>query len=298
MAYQAGLAVLEAARSDRKVCAVTAAMTDGVGLGPFQNAYPERFFDTGITEPHAVTMAAGLAAGGMKPVVCIYATFLQRAYDSLLHDVGLQNLPVTFLVSHCGCVGEDGETHQGIFYEAMFLPLPSFTVYAILTPEQLPRILRKALQGDGPVAICYPKEMDSCARYLPDGDDPWPCLWRAETAETVFLAVGRMVSLCLKAVANSHAAADVIGCDLLSPLPEEGIKRIMRYGRILVAEDHERDSGVGVRIQADLLRRGYKGEIRVLGHADRIIRQATWRQQITASGLDAASLKRVLEEGK
>ena len=142
---------------DEKVVAITAAMADGTGLKRFRSAFPERFFDVGIAEGHAVTFAAGLASAGLKPVVAVYSSFLQRAYDQIVHDVCLQNLPVTFCVDRAGLVGADGETHQGILDLSFLSDIPNMTVMAPKNKWELAAMLRYAVNFEGPIAIRYPR---------------------------------------------------------------------------------------------------------------------------------------------
>ena len=152
-----GEAMVEAARRDGKVCAVVAAMRRGTGLERFAKEFPDRFFDVGIREEMAVTFAAGLAKAGMRPVVAIYSTFLQRAIDQMQHDVCLQRLPVVFAVDRAGCVGEDGATHHGLYDIPLLRPLTGMRILAPCCADDLKEMLLGALAGDGPVAIRYPK---------------------------------------------------------------------------------------------------------------------------------------------
>lgn len=145
------------AKKNPKIVTITAAMADGTGLAPFAKRYPERFFDVGIAEEHAVTFAAGLAAGGLKPVVAVYSSFLQRAYDQLIHDVCLQELPVVFAIDRAGLVGSDGETHQGVFDLSFLSTIPNMTVMAPKNKWELADMLRFALAFDGPIALRYPR---------------------------------------------------------------------------------------------------------------------------------------------
>ena len=149
--------MLKLASRDERVVAITAAMPDGTGLKRFRNVYPDRFFDVGIAEEHAVTFAAGLAAGGMRPIVAIYSSFLQRAYDQILHDVCLQNLPVVFAIDRAGLVGSDGETHQGIFDLTFLSSVPNMSVMAPKNRWELEKMLQFAISYDGPIAIRYPR---------------------------------------------------------------------------------------------------------------------------------------------
>ena len=152
-----GEAMVAIAEKDAKVVAVTAAMSIGTGLTEFAGRFPDRFFDVGIAEEHALTMAAGMAAGGLKPVVAIYSTFLQRGYDQILHDICLQSLPVVLAVDRAGLVGDDGETHQGIFDAAFLSEMPNMTVYSPATQQELVHMLGLAIQRGEPAAVRYPR---------------------------------------------------------------------------------------------------------------------------------------------
>ncbi len=145
------------AKDDKKIVAVTAAMPDGTGLKRFSNLYPDRFFDVGIAEEHAVTSAAGMAAGGLKPVVAVYSSFLQRGFDQVLHDVCIQNLPVVFAVDRAGLVGSDGETHQGIFDLSFLSAIPNMSIFAPKNDWELANGLEFAFSLDSPIAVRYPR---------------------------------------------------------------------------------------------------------------------------------------------
>jgi len=149
--------MVERGQQDARVVAITAAMTSGTGLTEFARQYPERFFDVGICEQHAVTLAAGMARAGLRPVVAIYSTFLQRAYDQIVHDVALQNLPVIFAVDRAGLVGEDGPTHHGVFDLSYLRSIPNMTVMAPADENELVQMLHTAFTLEGPVAIRYPR---------------------------------------------------------------------------------------------------------------------------------------------
>ena len=149
--------LMEEAEKDPRIVAITAAMVKGTGLVPFQKEYPQRFFDVGITEQHAVTFAAGLAASGMKPVVSLYSTFIQRAVDQVVHDVALSGLPVIFALDRAGLVPGDGETHQGVFDIALFRGIPGLTMLSPASQEEMKVMLEKAFAMNGPVILRYPK---------------------------------------------------------------------------------------------------------------------------------------------
>jgi 1-deoxy-D-xylulose-5-phosphate synthase len=164
-----------AASKDEKICAITAAMVGGTGLIPFKNAFPNRFFDVGIAEEHAVTFAAGLAANGMRPVFAVYSTFLQRAYDNIIHDVALQNLPVVFCIDRAGLNASDGATHHGLFDVAYLSEIPNVKLYTPITRHALAVALNEALQADGPVAIRYPNGYEDPAIATAFYGNALPC---------------------------------------------------------------------------------------------------------------------------
>ena len=184
-----GKAMVEAARRDGKVCAVVAAMKDGTGLAEFAEAFPERFFDVGICEEMAVTFAAGLAKSGMRPVVAIYSTFLQRAIDQIQHDVCLQGLPVVFAVDRAGCVGADGATHHGLYDIPLLRPLTGMRIVAPTCVEELKELLDEALAGTGPTAIRYPKGEAARKEQI---------LTEQGKADVRILAVGNQVPKAIK----------------------------------------------------------------------------------------------------
>ena len=246
-----GQTLLELGAKDPRIVAVTAAMPEGTGLSQFAQAYPERFFDVGIAEQHAVTFAAGLATEGFRPVVAIYSTFLQRAYDQILHDVCIERLRVVFAVDRGGIVGEDGPTHQGLFDLSYLRSLPNMVVMAPKDENELRQMMATALQHDGPVAFRYPRgtavgvALESPVAALPvgkaeilkDGDD------------VAILALGRCVSEGLKAharLAERGVRATVVNCRFVKPIDVDLIAGVARrIPRIITVEENVRQGGFG-----------------------------------------------------
>jgi 1-deoxy-D-xylulose-5-phosphate synthase len=246
-----GQTLLELGAKDPRIVAVTAAMPEGTGLSQFALAYPERFFDVGIAEQHAVTFAAGLATEGFRPVVAVYSTFLQRAYDQILHDVCIERLRVVFAVDRGGIVGEDGPTHQGLFDLSYLRSLPNMVVMSPKDENELRQMLATALQHDGPVAIRYPRgtamgvALESPVAALPvgkaellkDGDD------------VAILALGRCVSEGLKAharLAERGVRATVVNCRFVKPIDVDLIAGVARrVPRIITVEENVRQGGFG-----------------------------------------------------
>lgn len=251
-------ALMRAGARDESVVAVTAAMAKGTGLAPFQAAYPGRFHDVGIAEQHAVTFAAGMASSGLKPVVAIYSTFLQRAYDQVLHDVALQNLPVVFCMDRSGPVGEDGETHQGLYDISFLRPLPNLSLLAPASGEELGLMLDWALSRGGPVAIRYPKcdlpkELPAYAEPLVEGRGVF--LRRTRDASgLLLLSMGGLVQRAEEALdelARRGVLADHYHLRFLKPLDEAYLAEILSgYRSVLVLEEGMRSGGVGEAILA------------------------------------------------
>ena len=237
------------------VVAITAAMPDGTGLKRFRNMYPDRFFDVGIAEEHAVTFAAGLAAGGMRPVVAIYSSFLQRAYDQILHDVCIQNLPVVFAIDRAGLVGSDGETHQGIFDLSYLSCIPGLQIMAPKNKWELSDMLKYAVELDAPSAIRYPR--GEAYDGLKEFREPVICgksEWIYEEEEVALLAVGSMVQTA-EAVRDilkeGGCACSLVNVRFVKPLDEDMVKKAAPGHRLLVTmEENVASGGFGERVQS------------------------------------------------
>lgn len=288
-----GEALCALAEDNRDIYAITAAMQAGSGLHSFAERFPERLIDVGIAEEHAVTMASGLAAGGRRPVVAIYSTFLQRAFDSILHDTGLMHLPVVFCIDRCGLIGEDGETHQGLYDLAMLKAVPGMTVWMPSNAAELRTLLRTALQtADGPVAIRYPRGRP--AAFSVDTASSAVCPLRSGASVTL-LASGRLVDTALAAadlLTERGISAGVLKLNRIHPLPLEAILSAAS-GRIVVLEECAAQGSVGV----DLAAAACNLPIRVLplNCGDRYIQQASVTEQLAACGLDPESVARRAE---
>ncbi|NLZ69930.1 MAG: 1-deoxy-D-xylulose-5-phosphate synthase [Clostridiaceae bacterium] len=272
--------LLEQGESDERVCVITAAMSSGTGTFEFGRRYPERFFDVGIAEQHAVTFAAGLATTGLKPIVAIYATFMQRAYDQLVHDCCLQNLPVTFLISHAGLVGGDGETHQGVLALPMLLPLPNLQVLQPQSAAALKEQLEYALNHrQGPTALIYPKGVvDNPISVLnfpnaPSGAVPAvaPRLLRAGS-DMAILSSGNSLKTALRAaerISRSETqAAEIAVIDLQylnSPDLNGLIPILAKYPRLATLEEGMLAGGMGHYVTECLRKAGLSTPVLNLG---------------------------------
>ena len=246
----------EFVENNDKVCLITAAMKEGTGLVEFAEKYPDKFFDVGIAEGHAVTFSAGLAAQGMKPVVAIYSTFLQRAYDHMIHDVAIQNLPVIFALDRAGLVGPDGPTHQGVFDLSYLQTIPNMTVCAPKDGNELRNLLYTALEkADGPFAVRYPK--DCSIKYEPELKPEilkigtWENLQDGE--EVVLLAVGSMVENSLRAreiLLESDIFAGVVNCRFIKPFDTKMMQELAReYSIVITIEENTRMGGFGANLR-------------------------------------------------
>lgn len=250
------------AEKDEKIVAITAAMPSGTGLIQFSKKYPKRFFDVGIAEEHAVTFAAGLAVGGMKPVVAIYSTFLQRAYDQMLHDVCINSLPVVFAVDRAGIVGSDGETHQGIFDISYLLTMPNLTVIAPKNGQELEDMLTFALNHKGPVAIRYPRGKV----YTGLGDFQTPIeygkselIYREK--DILLLAYGNMVQVAnnvRKLLKEQGFSASLVNVRFVAPFDEELLMELLETHKYVVTLEENIDSGgFGQKIAGFLCKNNY-----------------------------------------
>lgn len=278
-----------------EICAVTAAMPTGTGLSAFCARHPKRCFDVGIAEEHAVTMAAGLAASGMKPYVAVYSTFLQRAYDQISNDVCLNALPVTLLVDRAGLVGSDGATHNGAFDLSFLRSLPNMTVAAPRDVHALHRMVNWSGGFNGPLAIRYPKDAADLGKAMACDAEIVP--GRAERllkGDVEIIAVGRMVGMALAAAVVLEArgvSAGVIDAMFIKPLDEDMVLGAARAAKLLVTvEENTRMGGFGEAVLGLLAREGVKADVLLLGIPDSYIPHAKVSEQLQACGLDAEGI--------
>ncbi|MGL4797957.1 MAG: 1-deoxy-D-xylulose-5-phosphate synthase [Cellulosilyticaceae bacterium] len=251
-----GDAMVKLGADHKELVAITAAMSDGTGLVPFEKTYPDRFFDVGIAEQHAVTFAAGLAVKGYRPVVAVYSSFLQRAYDQVLHDVALQNLPVIFCIDRAGLVGEDGSTHQGIYDIAYLSHIPNITFLSVKMPEEMEDALKYALTCKGPVAIRYPRGTTQIdAKYQIDYTNVGLHVLEEGTKVAV-LATGKAVEWALNVRAyllDKGVDVTVVEAPCITPVDGEGLEALGdQYEVIFTMEDHIAASGFGSLIAKHL----------------------------------------------
>ena len=292
-----GNTLVQLAKVDPKIIAVTAAMPEGTGLAKFSEIFPERFFDVGIAEQHGVTFAAGLATEGLKPVVAIYSTFLQRAYDQILHDVCIESLHVVFAIDRGGIVGEDGCTHHGLFDLSYLRNLPNMIVMAPKDENEMRRMLITALKHNGPIALRYPRGpgtgvvLEKDIRPLPIG--------RAqilkEGQDVLILAIGRSVCEALEAhseLSTMGISATVVNCRFVKPMDSELICDLAkRIPRIITVEENVCQGGFGSAVLETLNEAGFSGfKLERIGIPDTFVEQGPQDLLRSKYGIDAAAI--------
>ncbi|HHW70066.1 MAG TPA: 1-deoxy-D-xylulose-5-phosphate synthase [Clostridiales bacterium] len=300
-----GTKLVEMAKKDERIVAVCAAMPDGTGLSQFEESFPNRFFDVGIAEQHAVTMAAGLAISGMRPYVAIYSTFLQRAYDQILHDVCIQNLPVVFCIDRAGLVGQDGETHQGVFDITYLRTMPNMTIMAPKDVAELKKMLDYSIHVKGPLAIRYPRGYESCLGEQKGAKIPsWEILHDGK--DCAILAVGRMVSTALevrKILKSFGIEVAVVNARTVKPLDSKMLFSLYKkYKLWITLEDNIIAGGFGSSINEFLNAKNLDLKIKNYGIPDRFISHGSVDILFKELGLDGKSLaweiKDIIDQNK
>lgn len=270
-----GDAIVKVAKTNKNVVAITAAMTAGTGLKAFSREFPDRFFDVGIAEEHAVTFAAGMASIGMQPVFAVYSTFLQRGFDQVIHDVCMQNLPVVFMIDRAGLVGNDGETHQGVFDLSYLAMIPNLTVLAPKCVEEVEVMLKYALSLKSPVAIRYPRGGDIIRveplKKLEKGK--WEVVSGGE--KLALVAVGKMVQYAVMAkeeLKEFKINPMIVNATSVKPVDTHIIKRLIREKyNVITLEDNVAIGGFGSLVLKSLTNGAYKGKFRSMAFRDRFI---------------------------
>jgi 1-deoxy-D-xylulose-5-phosphate synthase len=293
-----GKKMVALAEKDPKLIVITAAMTSGTGLNGFAEKYPDRFYDVGIAEQHAVCFAGGMAAGGAHPVCAIYSTFLQRAYDQIIHDVALQKLPVIFCIDRAGLVGEDGPTHHGAFDLTYLRAVPSMTIAAPADGDELEKMLDYVVENRmGPVAIRYPRGAVPYALGTHTSRFEWG-RWEVVSpgSELAIIATGSMVAPCRKVVemlAASGVRASLINGRFIKPLDIEMLQETAeRYDKIITVEENTVNGGFGSAVMEHLVENGYRGRILRVGIPDRFVQHGSRQLLLKEIGLDEEGIYR------
>lgn len=289
-----GKTLLELAESNDNIVAVTPAMISGSSLHYMQDKFPERVFDVGIAEQHAVTFSAGLAASGMVPVCCLYSTFLQRAYDQLIHDVALQNLPVVFAVDRAGLVGEDGPTHHGVFDVAILQTIPGLTILSPSNQKELRNALHYAVNHkEGPVVVRYPRggagEAFASTHFESLETGAFNCLKASESGKAL-LSAGTISKQCAEALEG----LDIAHYDLrfIKPLNLNLLQSLFNSCTdIFIVEEAQKSGGTGSLISMEACRFGYTGGLHIMGIEDHFCSQGSINELLDIEGLSASKIR-------
>ncbi len=291
-----GQELVRLAQEDDRICAITAAMQGGTGLDGFAKQFEpkNRFFDVGIAEEHAVTFACGLAAGGMLPVFAVYSTFLQRGFDQLIHDAAIEQQHVLLAVDRAGLVGDDGETHQGMFDAAFLSQIPGTTVYSPATFADLRYAMQKALyETDGLVAVRYPRGGEpTFSPKLPEEPAEW--LHLKYGGETLVISYGREfgeVYRAAQSLAERGKTVDLLKLHRIAPLPEACIALAKRYRTILFVEEGIRSGGIGEHVLSRLSDAGYIGRMTIQAVENPFLPQMSVASALHRCGLDSDTLE-------
>ena len=299
-----GEKLVKLASEDKKIIAVTAAMKDGTGLKEFANKFPDRFFDVCIAEQHAVGLIAGMATLGLKPIFAVYSSFLQRGYDQLIHDIAIQNLPITIAIDRAGIVGNDGETHQGLFDFAFLSHIPNFIVMAPKNFEELHKMLEFAINFKGPVALRYPRggegsiTFDKCedinlgqAEIIKEGND------------LTIVAIGKMVERAVevsKILEKENIDAEIINIRFLKPLDKKTIlKSVEKTKNIITIEDGILKGGLGTAVVEAINNSNLENiKVKTFGYDDLFVKHGSVEEIEKENSLDANSISDFIKTNK
>ena len=287
--------ICELAQTHEKLVTITAAMMDGCGLKGFAKRFPDRFFDVGIAEEHAVTFACGLAAGGFHPFFAVYSSFLQRGYDQILHDMCMQNLPVTLMLDRAGLVGNDGETHQGVFDLSYLTMIPNMTVFAPKNRYEFQDAIAFAADFEAPMAIRYPKT--DAVRVLKEYREPiklGKSEWIRRGSRVALLAIGTMVETAMEVeelLAKDGIDATVVNLRFAKPLDYEMLDEVLDYHSLIVTmEENVLSGGVGENICRYVELHSTGVRVIACGIPDKFIHQGSIKELLEETGLDAQSI--------
>lgn len=291
-----GETICKFAEHDGRICCVTAAMAEGTGLCEFADKYPQRFFDVGIAEQHAVTFSSGLAKNGMIPVFAVYSTFLQRSYDQLIHDIAMQGLKVIFAVDRAGFVGEDGESHQGVFDTAFLNSVVGLTIYAPSFYNELGAMLYESIyKTDGASAIRYPRGNE---RYMPENyeyNHQSYSVFGDKSADNCIVTYGRLFSECCQAYENLDNTC-LVKLNKIKPIDESVVNELKLCKDIYFYEEGIRSGGIGETFASILLENNIKAEFHHIAVNDEFIKQASVDSQLKHYKMDCQSI--IEEVGK
>ena len=295
-----GELICELASKDKRICAVTAAMSLGTGLEKFKQEYPQRFFDVGIAEEHAVTFSAGLARGGLVPVFAVYSTFLQRCFDQLVHDGTMQNQHMIIAVDRAGFVGEDGISHQGILDASFLNSIPLMKIYSPSNYEELRHCFVNAIyHDDGVIAIRYPRGTE---KQIPDGvtvDNDYYCIFGNEKADNVIVTYGREYANAVKACQRLNSDGKsfcVLKLKRIKPIDENAVKAVLNANNVIFFEEGVRSGGIAESFASKLLENNAVGNYRIVAVNDEFVEHASVPRLFVKYSLDEDGIYRICSE--
>ncbi|MFH1824255.1 MAG: 1-deoxy-D-xylulose-5-phosphate synthase [Candidatus Firestonebacteria bacterium] len=293
--------IIRIAKKNKKIIAITAAMSTGTGLDKFRASFPDRFFDVGIAEEHAVTFAAGLAISGFKPVVAIYSTFLQRAYDEIIHDVCLQNLPVIFIIDRAGIVGEDGETHQGTFDLSYLRHMPNMIIMSPADESEFKNMLKFAVKLNSPVAIRYPRckivvKRISGKSSLSLGKSAFV----KDGKKICILVVGSLLNEVLEGAEELEKEGiniGIINVRFIKPLDEKLLRNLqLKFKKIIIMEENVIAGGYGSSVLEFVNKEGLDLDIKIIGFPDKFIENGNRNLLLDKYGLSKRNIIKIVKE--
>ncbi len=285
----AGDTLCELAKENSKICAVTAAMTGGTGLSKFAENYPERFFDVGIAEEHAVTFCAGLCIGGMKPFFAVYSSFLQRGFDQIIHDCAIGKIPVCFLVDRAGIVGEDGETHQGLFDISFLSCIPNIEIYSPSSYKELKYCIEVAASSDKITVIRYPRGCESSSSFAYDYKSDFTVI--GKDSNRALITYGRLFENALEAY--DDGSFDIVKLNKIFPINDNLLNKIKKYENIHIFEETVKSGGIGEHIVTALSECGYNRNIKIHCINNNFVPASTVQSALIKNGLDTESMRSI-----
>lgn len=290
-------AICSFAEKDKRICAVTAAMPSGTGLEEFSSRFSDRYFDVGIAEQHAVTFSAGLAKNGMIPIFAVYSTFLQRAYDQIIHDVSLQDLKVIFAVDRAGFVGDDGQTHQGVFDIPMFISIPYIKIFAPSSYDELNHMMYRAIYKETTsVAIRYPRGGETAlSDEVGFEDSDYSVYFNCKNKDKLIVTFGRTFANAYEAAKSLKSEGEevsVLKLNIIKPISDEAVEYAKHFSDIYFYEESMRSGGVGEHFFALLAAKGYQGKFNLKAVDEEFVEPASVDEQLAMFGLDTNSMKR------
>lgn len=295
-----GKLICNLASSDKRICAITAAMKFGTGLEKFSKKFKNRFFDVGIAEEHAVTFASGLASAGMLPVFAVYSSFLQRSYDQIVHDAATQNLKVTLAIDRCGIVGEDGETHQGVFDVSFMNSIPNLTIFAPSYIEELSSTFYSALYDyNGVVAVRYPRggNLFKANNFIPSYRNF--DLYGSKNGDILIITYGRLFSfadLAMNRLREEGINISILKLNRIKPIDKQAIIEALKFKNIYFFEEGMKSGGIGEHFGLLLLENYFSGRYKLTAIDDKFIPQSTVLSALHSLGLDDDGMIRIIKE--